>query len=85
MNREPVLTAGAIVGAILSLVAALVAFGVVDWSEEQIGALEAALVAIVPMVLSLVGAWLARRQVTPVSDPRDNDGTPLVLDRDWGE
>ena len=51
MQSEPVLTAGGIVGAILSIVAALIAFGVVDWTPEQVGALEAALLSIVPGVV----------------------------------
>jgi len=78
MSKEPVLTAGVVVGAILSVVTALIAFGVVDWSEQQVSALEAALVSIVPIVLSVAGAYLARGKVTPVSDPHDNDGRPLV-------
>ena len=78
MQSEPVLTAGGIVGAILSIVAALIAFGVVDWTPEQVGALEAALLSIVPLALSVGAAYLARQRVTPLARPRDKDGAPLV-------
>ena len=62
MKREPVLSAGAIVGAILSIATALIAFGVIDWTEAQLGALEAALLAVVPLLITLAAhTWPGAR------------------------
>lgn len=80
IQNEPVLTAGAIVGAIMATLAALVALGVIAISPEQMSAIEKALGAILALLLPIVGAWVARRYVTPVSNPRDNDGNPLKAD-----
>lgn len=80
IQNEPVLTAGAIVGAIMATLAALVALGVIDISSDQMSAIGAALTAVFGLVLPIVGAWVARRYVTPVSNPRDNDGNPLKAD-----
>ena len=80
IQNEPVLTAGAIVGAIMATLAALVALGVIDITPEQMSAVEKALGAILALVLPVVGAWIARRYVTPVANPRDNDGNALKAD-----
>ena len=78
INNEPVVTAGAIIGAIMAALTAMVALGVIDITPEQVSAIEALLVALVPLILSVVGAVVARRYVTPVANPRDNDGNELV-------
>lgn len=80
IQNEPVLTAGAIVGAIMATLTALVALGVIDISSDQMSAIGAALTAILGLLLPIVGAIVARRYVTPVSNPRDNDGNPLTAD-----
>lgn len=77
IQNEPVLTAGAIVGAIMAVLTALVALGVIDISGEQMSAIGAALTAVISLILPIVGAIVARRYVTPVSNPKDNDGNPL--------
>jgi hypothetical protein len=77
MQNEPVITAAAAVGALMSILAALVALGVIDLSPDQMGAIEKAIVAVVPIALSLIGAWIARKQVTPLSNPRDDQGRKL--------
>jgi hypothetical protein len=77
MQNEPVITAAAAVGALMSILAALVALGVIDLSPEQMGAIEKTIVAVVPIALSLIGAWIARKQVTPLSNPRDDQGRKL--------
>jgi len=79
MSREPVVTTAAIVGAIMSVVTAAVAFGLVQWTPEQMGALEAALTSIVPLLLTLAGGWLVRSQVTPMKAPRTQDGKPAAI------
>ena len=78
INNEPVITAGAIIGAIMAVLTALVALDVISITPEQISAVEPVLVAVVPLLLSLIAAVVARRYVTPVANPRDNDGNELV-------
>ena len=73
MTNEPVFTAGAIVAAIGALLAALVSLGVIHLSPEQQTAILTAAAAILPLAAAL---W-ARQQVTPLTQPRDTDGTPL--------
>lgn len=62
MTREPVALTGAIVALITAGVSLLTAFGL-DVSPEQ----TAAIIGVVVGVSGLVGAFLARRKVTPVA------------------
>lgn len=78
IKNEPVMTAGAVIGAIMAVLTALVALDVISITPEQISAVEAVLVAVVPLLLSLIGAVVARRYVTPVANPRNNAGEQLV-------
>jgi uncharacterized membrane protein (Fun14 family) len=78
IKNEPVLTAGAVVGAIMATLAALVALGVININPEQMGAIGAALTAVVGLALPVVGAFVARQYVTPVSNPKDNEGNALT-------
>ena len=71
--REPV----AVINAIVTIVEAAIALAVGlgwDLTAEQVGLFMAVVVAIGNLVKIL---W-ARNQVTPVSDPRSNDGKPLT-------
>lgn len=80
MEREPVRYASIITG-IMSVVAALIVFGYLSWSEEQVETFQAMLVAVMPLVIAGVATVrneVARSQVTPVADPKDNLGRPLV-------
>lgn len=86
---EPVLDQGKVAGAIAGAVVAVV--GVVllllrgeggDLSALEL-ALEGALTAVMAAgatVAPIWRAWKARGKVTPLADPRDDDGTPLVVD-----
>lgn len=73
------------VGTLSALATALAGAGIALISAEQADALTALLGA-VPGVVALVGAVLAafrvrdvaKPDVTPVADPRADDGTPLV-------
>jgi ABC-type transport system involved in cytochrome bd biosynthesis fused ATPase/permease subunit len=70
-GREPVVWQTAL----MALVNLLVVFGVINWTAAQIGAVNAALAAILGLIV--------RSVVTPLADPRKNvDGTlvPLVPD-----
>lgn len=73
MNREPVTREAIIAGAI-----ALIAQGLVVWKAPLTGEQ----IAWVNAILNLAAlAWTvlrARPQVTPLSDPRDQQGRPLT-------
>lgn len=73
MNREPLLTTAGIAAIVSAIVALLVAFGL-DLSEGQ----TAAILGVVSVLAPLIVGLLARRKVTPTSDPKTDDGAPLV-------
>lgn len=75
MGREPLLTRSTVVAVVTTLLAVLTAFGL-PISDTQQNAVLGAVGVIAPIVLAL---W-ARRRVTPIADPRDDDGTPLTRD-----
>lgn len=74
-----------VVGTLSALVTALAGVGIAVLSAEQASALTAVLGAI-PGVVALVGTAfaafrvrdIAKPEVTPVEDPRADDGTPLI-------
>jgi hypothetical protein len=67
LKREPVLWQ-TLVTAIINL---LVVFDILHLTDVQLGAVNAALAAIL--------GFLVRQQVTPVSDPRTSNGQPANL------
>jgi hypothetical protein len=72
-TREPLAMRTFIVAAIAAVVNLAVAFGW-DLSVEQVGAINAAVLAV---SAAIVVVW-TRGAVTPVDDPRDADGQPLT-------
>jgi hypothetical protein len=66
VREEPVLT----VGLFRAAVTMLVGFGL-GWSGEQ--------VALMVAIVEAVTAWVARRQVTPMSSPSLPEGQPVRL------
>lgn len=72
-NPEPVWTVAGATAGVTAVAAGLVAFGV-DVTPEQ----TAAIVSIVAIVVSSVGAFIARRKVTPLANPKTDKGVPLV-------
>ncbi|WP_018348235.1 hypothetical protein [Longispora albida] len=54
---------------------ALAALGAVPLSEAQVAAVVLAVAAVADLAVYL---GLIRPRVTPVADPKDRDGTPLV-------
>lgn len=70
-RREPL----AVRAAILAVVQALVVFGVVEWGDAHIGAITAVVETAVALGLLV---WWGRSAVTPVADPHDAAGKPLV-------
>ena len=79
MNREPVLTAGAISGVIMAGLAMAVSLGWLRLDEEQMGSIQTFLVAALALAVPVVGALIARRFVTPTAAPRTPEGEPAVL------
>lgn len=76
MTREPVAVVNGTTALVEATISFLVAFGL-KWNPEQVGATMAVVVA----VGNLTKTWWARSQVTPVDDPRGNDGRRLVAER----
>lgn len=76
MEREPVLVAQ-IVAAIMAVLGALVALGVVNLVPEQLSAVEQAIGAVLAVIVPLAATMWARAQVTPLADPRDDEGVKL--------
>ena len=79
-EREPVAFNATLMDAVKTLVLAIVALMVgfkwVDWSEEQTG-LVVGVIAAAFVVLTSVFTTVTRAQVTPMTNPRDPDGKPL--------
>lgn len=88
VERRPILQAAiqlkTWIGVVSSVVAALGAAGAL-MSAEQVSAVQGVLTCVlvlIPAVSTVLTAFgIVRRSeplVTPMADPRDNDGTPLV-------
>jgi hypothetical protein len=71
--NEPVAVITAVIALVSAIVALLPMFGVA-LTAEQIGGIMAVVVALG----SVVSTLLVRSQVTPVANPRDNQGERLV-------
>jgi hypothetical protein len=76
LDREPLLTRAGIVSIVAVVVALLGTFGVHLTPQLQDGIVQ--LLTLLAILGPLVAAYLARKHVTPVADPRADDGTPLV-------
>ena len=70
---EPVVIGASLQAVIVAAVAALTAFGV-EWTQEQVGAV----VGLSAVVIAFVVAFFVRKDVTPLSNPKDNAGRPLT-------
>lgn len=63
-SKEPVVWANAISGILLALFPALVLFGILDWSGEQLAGVEVVMAAVV----AAVAAVTTRAKVSPTSE-----------------
>jgi hypothetical protein len=72
-SKEPVAIINGCVTLVEALIAITVGFGLVNLTVEQVGLLMAFVIAVGNLVKTL---W-ARGQVTPVNNPRDNEGHNL--------
>lgn len=75
MNREPLVTAGTLAAVLSAVFVLLVAFGI-DIDDDK----QAAILGVVAVLFPLVSPLFARSKVTPVADPRDDDGNRLTAD-----
>lgn len=73
MTLEPVAIVNGLITIAEASIALAVGFGL-NWDAKEVGLVMAVVVAVGNLVKTL---W-ARGQVTPVTDPRDNKGAPLV-------
>src|SRR5689334_15524996 len=76
-GREIVLTRASVVSAVGTAVALLAVMGVGITHAQQEKAVDVLVVAL-PVALPLLGALWSRLHVTPVWDPRDAEGVPMV-------
>lgn len=73
VRRQPVLTVGVVVSAIVAVIAALNSFGVTHLTKEQTDALTGAVIAMWPILLVV---WT---QVTPAAAPKLPEGQDVTL------
>ena len=74
-STEPTGVAAVISTAVKTVLLALIATGVLPWTDAQVTAVGLALSAVVDVALYF---GLIRPRVTPVANPKASDGTPLV-------
>lgn len=76
LDREPLLTRAAIVSAVAAVVAVLATFGY--HVDPQVQDALVQVLTLLAIVGPIAAAYLARKHVTPVADPKAADDTPLV-------
>ena len=74
MSTEPVVVVNSIVAVITAIIVALVTGGVLKVSPDQ----QQQIIGIVAAVGALVATFISRSYVTPVSNPKDNEGNRLT-------
>ncbi|GIJ50041.1 hypothetical protein Val02_69270 [Virgisporangium aliadipatigenens] len=75
MNDNPTAVGATISAATKAVLLALIATGVLPWTDLQVAAVALAITAVVDLAVTF---GLIRPRVTPVSDPHDNDGRSLI-------
>lgn len=74
ITNEPVVTAASIASLISAIIIFVRSMGWLPITDDQF----ANLMAVVAIALPIIGALIARRFVTPLSAPKDNEGHALV-------
>ena len=72
MRLEPVAVINATIAIVEAAIALAVSFGL-SWSGEQVGLVMAVVIAVGNLIKTV---W-ARRKVTPIAEPRDDEGRLL--------
>ncbi|GAA4527419.1 hypothetical protein [Amycolatopsis samaneae] len=75
-TRFPLRVAGSIVGGLTALVSGLVGSGLV--TSDQGNAVTGIITAVITLLAAFGVVVSAERKVTPLADPRDRHGDPLV-------
>lgn len=76
MKREPVITTAGVVSAIAALIGLWVAFGG-NLTDAQREAVMQVAVILAPVIAAGLTALIGRLFVTPLADPRDDEGVRL--------
>ena len=79
MNREPVLTAGAVTGVLMAGLFMAVSLGWLHMTDTQLGSVETFAGALLALLLPILISLWPRSQVTPVASPKTEAGEPAVL------
>lgn len=74
MNREPVAIANAVAALITAIAPLGQLFGWWELSADQL----AGIIVAVGAIGTFAATLFSRNSVTPISDPRDNEGNPLT-------
>ena len=72
-NREPLITGAIIVSLVAAAIQLLVAFGIPVTPDQT-----QAIMGFITIVAPLAVAYFVRGKVTPLADPKTNDGERLV-------
>ena len=78
LKRNPVAIAGSIVGLLMSMIAWLNVMGYLSWTPDQVSATEQMATIAMPLLMMAATTVITWYKVTPMSDPRDDDGAPLT-------
>ena len=77
--REPVMFGGLIVAVIEMGILMAMQMNWVNWNAEQLASFNNFVIALVALGAPIVGAYIARRKVTPLADPHTASGETAVL------
>lgn len=82
MSSNPIITQATVTAAVIAFFKAVVgvakAFKWLELSAEEDLALSYLIETFVAVLAIAIGAWWVSRQVTPLTDAKDTDGTPLT-------
>lgn len=74
LQNEPVVTAASIASLVSAIIILARSLGWLSLTDEQFQNL----MTVVVLALPVLGALWARRKVTPIANPKDNEGVALV-------
>lgn len=82
ISREPVVISGLVTAMLEALIMLALQMGWLSWNSEQIASFNNFIVAFMALAVAaipLVAAYITRKKVTPVADPRTASGKPAKL------
>ena len=78
ISEQPVIAFGITSGTIVALITAIITLLQVTGTTAMTPETIAAIIGVTSIVLSIITSAVAHTQRTPMSNPKLNDGTPLV-------